>query len=72
MKLDKADNTYKYFITIKPEVFIKYAQNRIPCIDINYTTSNANEAIYLDAVKVMKENAYPKVSYTVGLNAINP
>lgn len=74
VKLDK-DPTYsehKYFITIKPEIFIKYIQNRIPLIDINYTTSNANEAIYLDAVKVMKENAYPKVSYEVALNALNP
>lgn len=72
VKLDKVDNTHKYFITIKPKMFIKYAWDDIPRISINYTTSNASEAIYLDAIKVMKENAYPKVSYSVDLNVLNP
>jgi len=41
-------------------------------IDILYTLSNADVAIYLDAVAVMRENAFPKVSYNVELSVLNP
>ena len=34
-------------------------------INIRYAISNASTAIYLDAIKILKENAFPKVSYSV-------
>ncbi len=40
-------------------------------IDIKYSISNASTAIYLDALQVHKENAYPKVSYTVSPTILN-
>lgn len=65
------NSTYflEYYITIKPEVLIKFGLNQL--VDINYVISNANTAIYLDALKVSKENAKPKVSYNVGVTLLN-
>ena len=40
-------------------------------LDIHYVISNAESVIYLDALQISKENAYPKVSYDVKLNIIN-
>jgi len=40
-------------------------------VDISYSLSNADTSIYLDALKIMKENAYPKVSYEVALCALD-
>jgi hypothetical protein len=59
-----------YYITIKPEVFFINGFSN-PSITINYAISNANIAIYLDAIQVLKENSQPKVSYTVKINAVN-
>ena len=67
---DKVDDTEKSFITIKPSVFMKIGEYNYS-IDIDYALSNAAEAIYLDALKVSKENAYPQVSYEVELNMLN-
>ena len=55
------ENVYKgnYFLTIKPQAL--YGNT----IDFYYTLSNAQTAIYLDAKQVIKENAYPKVTYTI-------
>ena len=36
-----------------------------------FNLSNADTAIYLDAIQVLKENAYPKVSYTVDPSVMN-
>ena len=36
-----------------------------------YTLSNAETAIYLDAIQVLKENAYPKVTYTISPTLIH-
>jgi len=36
-----------------------------------YVLSNADTAIYLDAIKVMKENSRPKVEYNVELSLLN-
>jgi hypothetical protein len=33
--------------------------------ELYYNLSNAATEIYLDAKQILKENAYPKVSYTV-------
>lgn len=53
-------------IQIKPtyESFLR-AKNVLLPIRIYYSLSNADLDIYLDAKKVLKENAYPKVSYDI-------
>ena len=38
---------------------------------VKYTLSNANTIIYLDAIKVLKENSIPKASYEVSVNVLN-
>lgn len=69
------ENTSDYFITIDPYSFLKNynieANIGSQDIDVRFTISNADTAIYLDALKVLKENAYPKVSYSVNFNAID-
>ena len=52
------------YITIRPEAIVRSGQleGTYKC---NYTISNTSLLIYLDAIQVLKENAYPKVSYTV-------
>ena len=60
----------KYCITIKPEVFLRnnnYAANA----QIKFTLSNANTAIYLDARQVLKDSAYPQVSYDVQVSTMD-
>lgn len=60
-----------YYTTLKPEALFAIG-NTTAQIDIVYTLSNVDVSIYLDAIKVMKENAYPKVTYDVELSALNP
>ena len=60
-------NDDEYYINIKPEVFVKYFGNNKK-FKLHYTVSTADVAIYIDALQVAKENAYPKVSYIVDLN----
>ena len=51
-----------HYLTIKPEVAIfNLHKNYKFC----YALSTAADAIYLDALKVMKENSSPKVSYSI-------
>ena len=66
--LTKVDG--KTYITIKPINLIKLnvSTSSISCF---FTLSNANTAIYLDAIEVLKENAYPKVSYTIDPNVFS-
>jgi hypothetical protein len=45
--------------------------NPIGTLDVSYLLSNASTAVYLDALKIAKENAYPKVSYTVEPNILD-
>lgn len=60
----------EFVITLKPEVIIK--QGKLDnIIKAQYNLSNAGTAIYLDAKEIAKENAYPKVAYTVDPNLIN-
>ena len=61
------DNYYylEYYITIKPEAMIKYGYSLNKEITVYYALSNADTAVYLDALKVSEENAKPKVSYNV-------
>ena len=60
-----------YYITIRPKAIFKQA-DLTKIFSFKYTISNADTYIYLDGLKVAKENAYPKVSYDVNLSAVNP
>ena len=59
-----------YYLTIKPHLLFKNgkAENEFKIV---YTLSNADISIYLDALKVLRENAYPKVSYNVDVSILN-
>ena len=63
---DDTLKTYPY-ITFKPDIGIKSGTT----FKIAFTLSNANTAIYLDAVQVLKENSMPKVTYTIDPSFIN-
>lgn len=65
------DSIAGYYVTLRPEQLFKIGRVAAR-IDLVYTLSNADTAIYLDAIKVSKENAYPKVSYEVQLSILNP
>ena len=69
--LRSTDNNYyaEYYVTIKPEIIIKYGIGNDVTVD--YVLSNANTSIYLDALEVSKENAYPKASYTVSTSMLD-
>ena len=54
----------KKYLTIKPELLLANGFGTAK-LKINYCISNAALQVYLDAIKIMKENAYPKVSYTI-------
>jgi hypothetical protein len=60
-----------YYLTFRPEVLYSLTSD-YAVIDLIYSLSNIDTAIYLDALKVMRENAYPKVSYNVELSVLNP
>ena len=59
-----------YYVTIKPETFIRYGLYT-SAVDFKFCISNANIAIYLDALQVLKENSQPKVSYTVNASFVD-
>jgi len=70
VNLEEYNNYYvlkkdaKMYITIKPEsLFLgKVGEAKIK---VNFSISNTALQIYLDGIKIMKENAYPKVSYNL-------
>lgn len=70
VEIDQTTDEEKYYITIKPEVLMGTLAEK-KTFYINYNISNAAEEIYLDALKIAKENSRPKVSYEVALNAFN-
>lgn len=55
-----------FYVTIKPEALFKQGSQNIE-IYIQYVLSNADISIYLDALEVMRENAFPKATYEVSL-----
>lgn len=59
-----SDISYRYYITIKPEVIIR---NNFSYGEYNffYKLSNTALAIYIDALEVLKENSIPKVEYEI-------
>lgn len=71
----------KEYVIIKSDTLLKYGLKETTgasenahfnlTFKINYTISNADTAIYLDAIQVLKENSIPKVSYNVDLSVVN-
>ena len=61
-------NENKYYTTIKPDYVIQHSNTNY---SFHYALSAGAEAIYLDAVKILKENSTPKVSYTIQPLAVN-
>ena len=64
------DNDSSYYITIKQDVLFK-AGNLTGLLKCKFNLSNADTAIYLDAIKVLKENSMPKVSYTIDASVLD-
>lgn len=63
---NEINTSFSYYITIKPTALFQYYTNsNYPNFKFNYEFSNTGLAIYLDAIKIMKENAWPKVTYTI-------
>lgn len=63
-----------YTITIKPEYMFAHYKFDGTAFKIKayYAISNADMDIYLDAKKILKENAYPKVSYEIEVSKWSP
>lgn len=59
-----------YYITPKTSIMLKDG-NIDKSFDIAYTISNAATSLYLDALEVSKTNAFPQVSYTLEVSAMN-
>lgn len=59
----------KNYITLKPKTLIKYV-NFPNTAQIKFTLSNAALEIYLDAIEVEKESAFPRVSYDLKVDLV--
>lgn len=59
----------KNYITLKPKTLIKYV-NFPNTAQIKFTLSNAALEIYLDAIEVEKESAFPRVSYDLKVDMV--
>lgn len=68
-RLDSVTNTFRYYITIKPEVLFK--KSNYGSYILLYELSNTGLFMYLDALQVLKENAYPRVSYEIKPTFVN-
>lgn len=53
----------KFYLTLN--IDLSNYKNSLENYKFNYFQSSAGEAMYLDAVEVLRENSVPKVSYTV-------
>lgn len=60
----------KYYITLKGEFMLRDGIIE-KTIETNYKISNAALSLYLDALEVSKENAFPQTSYKVEVSALN-
>ena len=70
--VQRSNNYYvEQFFTLKPEVLFQLHTTQAHPITVNYIISNADTSIYLDALEVSKENAFPKVSYEITPSAID-
>lgn len=63
------NNIFGYFITLKPETIIFDLNSSY---SFHYVLSTTSDALYLDAVEILKENSVPKVSYSIKPLAIDP
>ena len=59
----------KWWVTLKPEAIMAYLDQTT--YSLHYALSAAADAMYLDALEVMKENASPKVSYSISPAAVD-
>ena len=59
-----------YFITFKEEVMLRGGIIQ-ETFDVSYALSNAALSLYLDALEVSKTNAFPQVSYSLDVSAMN-
>ena len=59
-----------YFITLKDEIMLRDGDLN-KSFDVSYAISNAALSLYLDALEVSKTNAFPQVSYTIEVSALN-
>ena len=70
-----SDINIDYYITIKADSYIKNLIVKNSVLQSNLvsklTLSNAATAIYLDALTVSKDSAYPQVSYEIDVNVFN-
>ena len=72
-------NYYDYSILIRDENYLITLKNKIMLLNANlyktfniaYAISNASLSLYLDALEVSKTNAFPQVSYTLEISALN-
>ena len=65
-----------YYYTLSSEKALKlfslyYHNTNTNNLSFTYTKSHTDVSIYLDALEVLKENSYPKVSYTVDVALTN-
>lgn len=58
----------KYYITPKSSLLVDKPFTEYS-FQTSYSLSNAAQAIYFDALEVSKTNAYPQVSYTIGVSS---
>lgn len=71
--LSNTDNFINYYtITIKPEYMFANIDLSNIVFNVYFALSNADISIYLDAKKILKENAYPKVSYEIEVSKWSP
>ena len=61
----------KYYITLNSEVLLEQGNFINKIFDMSYALSNAALSVYLDALEVSKTNAFPQVSYTLNISALN-
>lgn len=67
---DKVESGYN--ITIKPSTLMRYGcTGNIGIIELSYTLSNADVAIYLDALEVLLDSSRPQVSYEVEVSTVD-
>lgn len=70
-RVGEADESVEgYYITLDPKTILEKWYGGNKKINILYTLSNANTAIYLDALEVLKDSSQPQVSYTVDVAAV--
>lgn len=69
------ESNFNYYATIKPDVVMQAIINNGSINNLSYTCNYilSNDAlfVYLDAIQVLHENAYPRVSYDVDTTVVN-